>query len=60
VPVAALGGGRLGPGAVVSVEADGPGRIIVRGIDDEFDEFVGGVAGVVAAGALEGLRDEWR
>lgn len=52
VPVAALGGARLGPGAVVSVEADGPGRIIVRGIDDEFDEFVGGVADVVAAGGV--------
>jgi len=31
---------------------DGPGRIIVRGIDDEFDEFVGGVADVVAAGGV--------
>jgi len=49
----------MGCGAKATCD-DGPGRIIVPGIDDEFDEFVGGVAGVVAAGALEGPRDEWR
>ena len=42
---------KYGCGAKATCD-DGPGRIIVRGIDDEFDEFVGGVAGVVAAGGV--------
>jgi bifunctional DNA-binding transcriptional regulator/antitoxin component of YhaV-PrlF toxin-antitoxin module len=60
LPVASLAQAHLRSGATVSIEADGPGRIVVSAVDGELDEFVGALAGIWPAEALEHLRDEWR
>lgn len=60
LPVAALQRAHLGAGSRVVIEAEGPGRIVVRGVDDDFDRFVGCVTGVWRPGALDDLRNEWR
>jgi bifunctional DNA-binding transcriptional regulator/antitoxin component of YhaV-PrlF toxin-antitoxin module len=59
LPVAALRAAAMGPGTVVTVEVDGPGRIIVRTIDDALDAYVGQLPGIWPAEALDELRDEW-
>ncbi len=60
LPVAALERAHLGAGSRVVIEAEGPGRIVVRAVDDDFDRFVGCLAGVWGPGALDDLRNEWR
>jgi len=41
LPVAALGAARLTPRAVITIEAKGGGRIVVRAVADEVDKFEG-------------------
>jgi hypothetical protein len=41
LPVAALGAARLTPRAVITIEAKGGGRIVVRAVGDEVDKFEG-------------------
>lgn len=59
LPVAVLEKARLGPGAHVVIAAEAPGRITVRGSDDELADYVGSLPGVWPEGTIERLRDEW-
>lgn len=59
LPVSVLGEAHLRPGAVITVEAEGPGRIVVRAVDDELEAFIGALPGVWPPDALESLRGEW-
>ena len=59
LPVSALAAAQLDAGTLVTVEADGPGRIVVRAVDDEFEQLVGALTGVWPPDALESLRAEW-
>jgi bifunctional DNA-binding transcriptional regulator/antitoxin component of YhaV-PrlF toxin-antitoxin module len=60
IPVAALATAHLAAGSRVAIEAEGPGRIVLRAVDDDFEQFVGCVTGVWPPGALDELRSEWR
>ena len=59
LPVAELGEAQLQAGALVTIVAEGPGRISVRAVDDALGEFVGALADVWPPSALEDLRNEW-
>ena len=46
-------------GDVLTVRADGAGRLIVEREKDLIDEFAGSLSGVFEPGYLDALRDEW-
>lgn len=60
LPAATLASAHLGAGSRVAIEAEGPGRIVIRAVHDDFERFVGCVTGVWPPGWLDELRNEWR
>ena len=60
IPVAALAQAHLGPGAIVTVEAEAPGRIVLRSVEDDLDQYAGSLPNIWPPNALNDLRDEWR
>ncbi len=59
LPVVALSRVNLHAGAMVTVEADGPGRVAIKAVDEDFDAFSGKLPGVWPTDALKELSDEW-
>ena len=51
----------FGPGDVLKVEADGPGRLALTRVDEMLGRYSGRLATRGRFGkAVEGLREEWR
>jgi bifunctional DNA-binding transcriptional regulator/antitoxin component of YhaV-PrlF toxin-antitoxin module len=60
LPVDALRQAGLKPGDELTVEAAGPGRIVLARVVDLVAEHAGKAPGVYPPDYLERLRDEWR
>lgn len=56
IPVESLERAGLGPGDEVAIEAEGPGRIVVRKLPDDSSRGLGVFDGLYGAGYLERLR----
>lgn len=59
IPVQAFRTAGLRPGDLLTVEAVGPGRVVLSSLDAELDRFAGCLDGVFPEGYLDELRDEW-
>jgi bifunctional DNA-binding transcriptional regulator/antitoxin component of YhaV-PrlF toxin-antitoxin module len=61
IPVGALRETGFGPGDVLTVEADGAGRLVLTRVDEMLGRYSGRLATRGQLGkAVEGLREEWR
>jgi bifunctional DNA-binding transcriptional regulator/antitoxin component of YhaV-PrlF toxin-antitoxin module len=59
LPVESLTAAGLAPGDDVEIDADGPGRIVVRRAIHDIDTAIGIFDGLYEPGYLERLRKDW-
>jgi AbrB family looped-hinge helix DNA binding protein len=61
IPAGAFRTAGLEPGDVLSVEAEGAGRVVLTRVDELIDRYSGCLqTGGDLRGQVEGLREEWR
>ncbi|MEA2441347.1 MAG: hypothetical protein QOH76_2771 [Thermoleophilaceae bacterium] len=60
LPVETLAAAGLGAGDDVTIEADGPGTIVVRRGARDVEAGIGVFDGLYEPGYLDTLREEWR
>jgi bifunctional DNA-binding transcriptional regulator/antitoxin component of YhaV-PrlF toxin-antitoxin module len=60
IPAGAFRGAGLAAGAVVRIEAEGAGRVVLTKVDDLIDRYSGSLAtGGELRRNVQALRDEW-